>query len=134
MTSNPHLIARLSFVDRFVVGSPPIGSDFRAECDFGLAEMRSMVRVELEVPSPTPHEATARIWLLCPERQAGRLSEETARRMWLYRMDRPTEPARMLARIICEQARAIVEAIPRTASGKVLKHVLRDQARAEMGG
>ena len=37
--------------------------------------------------------------------------EETARRMWLYRMDRPTEPARMLARIICEQARAIVEAI-----------------------
>ena len=78
MTSNPHLIARLSFVDRFVVGSPPIGSDFRAECDFGLAEMRNMVRVELEVPSPTPHEATARIWLLCPELQAGRLSEGLA--------------------------------------------------------
>jgi uncharacterized protein len=37
--------------------------------------------------------------------------EETARRMWLYRMDRPTEPARMLARIICEQAHAIVEAV-----------------------
>jgi fatty-acyl-CoA synthase len=29
---------------------------------------------------------------------------------------------------------AIVETIPRTASGKVLKHVLRDQAREEMGG
>ena len=37
--------------------------------------------------------------------------EETARRMWLYRMDRPTEPAKMLARIICEQGRAIVEAV-----------------------
>ena len=28
---------------------------------------------------------------------------------------------------------AIVEAIPRTASGKVLKHVLRERAKAEMG-
>jgi uncharacterized protein len=37
--------------------------------------------------------------------------EEAARRMWLYRMDRPTEPAQMLARIICDQARAIVEAV-----------------------
>lgn len=37
--------------------------------------------------------------------------EETARRMWLYRMDRPTEPAKLLARIICDQARAIVEAV-----------------------
>jgi uncharacterized protein len=37
--------------------------------------------------------------------------EETARRMWLYRMDRPTAPARAQARVIREQARAIAEAV-----------------------
>lgn len=38
--------------------------------------------------------------------------EEVARRMWLYRIAQPTEPARLLARIIGEQAVLIGEAIP----------------------
>jgi fatty-acyl-CoA synthase len=38
-----------------------------------------------------------------------------------------------LARFKVPVTVAIVEAIPRTASGKVLKHVLRERARAEMG-
>jgi fatty-acyl-CoA synthase len=39
-----------------------------------------------------------------------------------------------LARFKVPVTVAIVETIPRTASGKVLKHVLREQARTEMGG
>jgi predicted phosphate transport protein (TIGR00153 family) len=38
--------------------------------------------------------------------------EDTARRMWLYRIESPTEPARLLGRIIAEQAALIAEAIP----------------------
>ncbi len=38
--------------------------------------------------------------------------EEVARRMWLYRIAQPTEPARLLARIIGEQEVLIGEAIP----------------------
>jgi fatty-acyl-CoA synthase len=41
--------------------------------------------------------------------------------------------AARLARFKVPVTVAVVETIPRTASGKVLKHVLRDQARAEMG-
>jgi fatty-acyl-CoA synthase len=39
-----------------------------------------------------------------------------------------------LARFKIPVTVAVVETIPRTASGKVLKHVLRDRAREEMGG
>ena len=39
-----------------------------------------------------------------------------------------------LARFKVPVTVAIVETIPRTASGKVLKHVLREQAKTELGG
>jgi len=51
--------------------------------------------------------------------------EETARRMWLYRIDLPTEPARMLARIIVEQAVLIGEAIPYLSNLKESETLLR---------
>ncbi|RIH87946.1 hypothetical protein Mterra_01079 [Calidithermus terrae] len=38
--------------------------------------------------------------------------EEAARRMWLYRVERPTEHARAMARLIAQQARALAEAVP----------------------
>ncbi|WP_027892304.1 DUF47 domain-containing protein [Calidithermus chliarophilus] len=38
--------------------------------------------------------------------------EEAARRMWLYRIERPTEHARAMARLIAQQARALAEAVP----------------------
>ena len=54
--------------------------------------------------------------------------EETARRMWLYRMAQPTEPARHLARLLGEQAIAIVEAVAllsdRKQSDKLLRYVV----------
>jgi predicted phosphate transport protein (TIGR00153 family) len=38
--------------------------------------------------------------------------EEAARRMWLYRIERPTEHTRAMARLIAQQARALAEAVP----------------------
>ena len=38
--------------------------------------------------------------------------EETGKRLWLYRLTEPTEPARLLARILREQAGILAEAMP----------------------
>ena len=38
--------------------------------------------------------------------------EEAGRRLWLYRLTEPTEPARLLARILREQAGILAEAVP----------------------
>jgi predicted phosphate transport protein (TIGR00153 family) len=51
--------------------------------------------------------------------------EETARRMWLYRIEAPTESARLLARIISEQAVLIGEAIPFLSNLKESDKLLR---------
>lgn len=51
--------------------------------------------------------------------------EENARRLWLYRVDRPTEPARLLSRIICEQATQIAGAIPLLGDLKQSDRLLR---------
>ncbi len=41
--------------------------------------------------------------------------EEAGRRLWLYRLSQPTEPARLLARILREQAAHLAEAMPLVA-------------------
>ena len=51
--------------------------------------------------------------------------EETARRMWLYRVDQPTEPSKLLARLIGEQAIAIVEAVALLSDHKQSDKLLR---------
>ena len=51
--------------------------------------------------------------------------EEVARRMWLYRVEKPTEPAKKLARIISEQAVLIGEAIPYLSNLKESDKLLR---------
>lgn len=51
--------------------------------------------------------------------------EDTARRMWLYRMAQPTEPARQLARLLGEQAEAIVEAVALLSDHKQSDKLLR---------
>jgi uncharacterized protein len=38
--------------------------------------------------------------------------EDVAYRMWIYRIEQPSEPARVLARLINEQARNLAEAVP----------------------
>ena len=43
--------------------------------------------------------------------------EEVGRRLWLYRLAEPTEPIRLLARIVQEQAGLLAEAVP------LLEHV-----------
>lgn len=50
--------------------------------------------------------------------------EDVAYRMWIYRVEQPSEPARALARIINEQARQLVAAVPlmeRTKESEALK-------------
>lgn len=44
--------------------------------------------------------------------------EEVARRMWLYRMEEPTQRACLMARIISEQAEVIAKAVPMLEDGK----------------
>ncbi len=38
--------------------------------------------------------------------------EEAGRRLWLYRLSEPTEPARLLVRILSEQAELLAHAVP----------------------
>jgi uncharacterized protein len=62
---------------------------------------------------------------------AGRLDdfvdaiEEAVRRIWLYRIDEPTEHARLLARIIGEQAERIADSVPLLENRKQWDHMLR---------
>jgi fatty-acyl-CoA synthase len=65
---------------------------------------------------------------------------EVGRAYLIARAGQSVDEAAVLAHCTARLARfkvpvtvAIVEAIPRTASGKVLKHILRDLAKAEMG-
>jgi len=51
--------------------------------------------------------------------------EEVAKRMWLYRVDQPTEPAHLLARIIAEPAALFAEAIPLLENNKHSDKLLR---------
>jgi uncharacterized protein len=51
--------------------------------------------------------------------------EETGRRLWLYRVDQPTERARLLARIITEQAELIAEAVPKLEDARQHDAMLR---------
>src|SRR5215210_2404043 len=44
--------------------------------------------------------------------------EEAAKRLWIYRIDQPTEPARQLAQILAEQAESLAQAIPMLATAK----------------
>ncbi len=62
---------------------------------------------------------------------AGRLDdfvdaiEEAVRRSWLYRIDEPTEHARLLARIISEQAERIADSVPLLQNRRQWDHMLR---------
>lgn len=51
--------------------------------------------------------------------------EEAGRRVWLYKIDRPTERASLIARIIAEQAEILAEAIPKLEHPKESQQVLR---------
>ncbi len=51
--------------------------------------------------------------------------EEAARRMWLYRIDRPAQYAHLLTRIIHEQAILIAEAVPLLEDAKHSDKLLR---------
>lgn len=51
--------------------------------------------------------------------------EEAARRVWLYRIEAPTERATLLGRILSEQADMLVEAIPKLEHAKEADSVLR---------
>ena len=61
---------------------------------------------------------------------AGRLDdfvdtiEQAVRRTWLYRMDEPTEHARMLDRIIDDQAKLIASTIPHLENRRQWDHML----------
>jgi uncharacterized protein len=51
--------------------------------------------------------------------------EEAARKLYLYKIERTTEPARLLARIIGEQAQLLAEAIPLLEEAKQHDKLLR---------
>ncbi|HEX5505012.1 MAG TPA: DUF47 family protein [Thermomicrobiales bacterium] len=51
--------------------------------------------------------------------------EEAARRLWLFRIDRPTEQAHRFARIIAEQAELIAKAVPMLEHPKRSAEMLR---------
>lgn len=51
--------------------------------------------------------------------------EEAARRLWLFRIDRPTEQAHRFARIIAEQADLIAKAVPMLEHPKRSDEMLR---------
>lgn len=61
---------------------------------------------------------------------AGRLDdfvdtiEQAARRVWLYRLDAPTEHARLLARIIDDQAKLIAGTVPHLENKRQWDHLL----------
>jgi uncharacterized protein len=50
--------------------------------------------------------------------------EQAVRRIWLYRMDEPTEHARLLARIIDEQAALIATTVPHLEDRRQWDHLL----------
>src|SRR3989440_10266798 len=50
--------------------------------------------------------------------------EQAVRRIWLYRIDEPTEHARLLARIIGEQATLIASTIPHLKNRRQWNHML----------
>ena len=62
---------------------------------------------------------------------AGRLDdfvdtiEQAVRRIWLYRLDEPTEHARLLARIIDDQAKVIAATIPHLENKRQWDHLLQ---------
>jgi uncharacterized protein len=62
---------------------------------------------------------------------AGRLDdfvdtiEQAVRRMWLYRLDEPTEHVRLLARIIGEQATLITSTVPHLKNRRQWNHMLQ---------
>jgi predicted phosphate transport protein (TIGR00153 family) len=62
---------------------------------------------------------------------AGRLDdfvdaiEQAVRRIWLYHMDEPTEHARLLARIISEQATLIAGTVPHLENRRQWDHMLQ---------
>lgn len=62
---------------------------------------------------------------------AGRLDdfvdaiEEAVRRIWLYRIDEPTEDARLLARIISEQGELIAGSVPHLQNRRQWDHMRR---------
>jgi predicted phosphate transport protein (TIGR00153 family) len=62
---------------------------------------------------------------------AGRLDdfvdtiEQAVRRIWLYRMDAPTEHAQLLARIIDDQAKVIAGTIPHLENKRQWDHMLQ---------
>lgn len=51
--------------------------------------------------------------------------EDAARRMWLFRTARPTEHAKVMARIIAKQAELLVTAIPLVESSKNSEEAIR---------
>ncbi|MDQ6659981.1 MAG: DUF47 family protein [Chloroflexota bacterium] len=51
--------------------------------------------------------------------------EQVARRIWLYRIDEPTEDARLLARIINDQATVIASTVPHLENKKQWDHLLQ---------
>ncbi|HUZ01340.1 MAG TPA: DUF47 family protein [Thermomicrobiaceae bacterium] len=51
--------------------------------------------------------------------------EETGRRVWLYRIEQPTDRATLIGRIIAEQARIMAQAVPRLERAKEREAVLR---------
>jgi predicted phosphate transport protein (TIGR00153 family) len=61
---------------------------------------------------------------------AGRLDdfvdtvEQAVRRIWLYRIDEPTEHARLLARIISEQGALIADTVPHLQNKRQWDHML----------
>src|SRR6266568_4617606 len=61
---------------------------------------------------------------------AGRLDdfvdaiEQAVRRIWLYRIDEPTEHARLLARIIGEQAALLASTVPHLENRRQWDHLL----------
>lgn len=50
--------------------------------------------------------------------------EEAARRLWLYRIDKPTERARLFGKILADQAAVLVAAIPNLEHPKNRDHIL----------
>lgn len=51
--------------------------------------------------------------------------EEAGRRLWLYRIDKPTDRAVLFGKILAEQAQIIVEAIPKLEHAKESDAVMR---------
>ncbi|MDQ6659615.1 MAG: DUF47 family protein [Chloroflexota bacterium] len=51
--------------------------------------------------------------------------EEAVRRIWLYRIDEPTEHARLLARIINDQATLLASTVPHLENRKRWDHLLQ---------